>query len=182
MRPAQPLGSRSVAELRELLSGAKSRSQYQRIQSVWLRASLGLSSEEVGRAVGWHPASVRRVQAAYLKEGTAALCTVGRGGRRHENLSLEEEEELLKGFKSLAARGGVLEVSAVKAAYEARAGHAVAKSTVYRMLRRHGWRKFAPRPCHPKSDPARQETFKKNSAHGSRRKSRGSHSKSVGSG
>lgn len=63
-----------------------------------VRAALGLSSEEVARAVGWNPASVRRVQAAYLKEGVAALCTVGRGGRRHENLSLEEEKALLVEF------------------------------------------------------------------------------------
>jgi transposase len=94
---------------------------------------------------------------------------VGRGGRRHENLSLDEEKALLEEFSPVAERGGMLEVSAVKAAYEARVGHAVPKSTVYRMLKRHGWRKVVPRPQHPKNDPARQRAFKKNSA----RKSKG---------
>jgi transposase len=164
----------AVAELERLLSDAKTRNQYQRVQCVWLRATLGLSSEEVARAIGWHPASVRRVQAAYLREGASALCTVGRGGRRHENLSLQEEEALLRAFSSRAEKGGVLEVSAVKASYEARVGYSVPKSTVYRMLKRHGWRKIAPRPRHPKSDPAQQEAFKKNSRRSSKKKSRGS--------
>ncbi|HQH51961.1 MAG TPA: winged helix-turn-helix domain-containing protein [Candidatus Hydrogenedentes bacterium] len=170
MRPARPMPRRAEKELRGLLAAAKSRAQYQRVQCVWLRATLGLSSEEVARAIGWHPASVRRVQAAYLREGIRALSTQGRGGRRHENLSLEEENALLDAFTPLAEQGGILEVSAVKAAYEVRLGHRVPKSTVYRMLKRHGWRKIAPRPKHPQSEPARQQAFKKNSASRLKRK------------
>jgi hypothetical protein len=37
-----------------------------------------------------------------------------------------------------------LEVSRVKAAYEQALGRKVPKSTVYRMLARHGWRKVVP--------------------------------------
>jgi hypothetical protein len=39
--------------------------------------------------------------------------------------------------------------------------HRVPKSTVYRMLARHGWRKLAPRPRHRKADAVRQQAFKK---------------------
>ncbi len=52
-------------------------------------------------------------------------------------------------------------VSDIKAAYEAKIGRKVPKSTVYRMLERHGWRKIALRPHHPKTDPLAQESFKK---------------------
>jgi hypothetical protein len=72
-----------------------------------------------------------------------------------------EEAQLLAGFLQRAERGGLLEVSRVQQAYEQAVGHAVPKSTVYRMLARHGWRKLAPRPCHPQTDTARQQTFKK---------------------
>lgn len=170
MRPQHPMPTGAVEELRRLLGETKSRAHYQRVQCVWLRATLGLSSEEVAQAIGWHPVSVRRVQSAYLREGATALCSVGRGGRRHENLSIEEEKTLLEEFLAPAERGGLLEVRAVKEAYEARVGRRVPKSTVYRMLKRHGWRKVAPRPRHPKSDPAKQEVFKKNSAGASKRK------------
>ena len=54
-----------------------------------------------------------------------------------------------------------MEVSRIKAAYEQALGRKVPKSTVYRMLARHGWRKVVPRPRHPKSDAATQAAFKK---------------------
>jgi len=163
MRPQRPLPAGAAEELRVLLKEAKTRGQFQRVQCVWLRATRGLSSEEVAHAIGWHPASVRRVQARYLREGSAALMGVGRGGRRRENLTLDEERALLGEFLGIAQRGGILEVSEVKAAYERAVGHSVPKSTVYRILKRHGWRKVAPRPRHPKGNPVHQEEFKKNS-------------------
>jgi len=77
--------------------------------------------------------------------------------------SLEEEETILAHFFKKAKNGGVLVVNEVKAVYEEAVGRCVPKSTVYRMLARHGWRKIAPRPRHPKADPQKMEAFKKNS-------------------
>jgi hypothetical protein len=94
---------------------------------------------------------VRRLQARYLREGEAVLKGTGRGGRYYQNLSLEEERQLLQEFLPQSEKGGILEVSRVKAAYEQVLGRKVPKSTIYRMLARHGWRKVVPRPCHPKS-------------------------------
>ena len=51
---------------------------------------------------------------------------------------------MLQEFLYQSELGGILEVSQVKAAYEQAVGHGVPKSTVYRMLARHGWRKIAP--------------------------------------
>jgi transposase len=146
-----------------LLKEARNKQDFQRVQCVWLRAALGLDPETIARALGWHPVHVRRVQAQYLREGEAALPVERRGGRRHQNLSVAEEQALLAPFLRPAEAGGVLVVTAIRAAYEARVGHAVPKSTVYRMLERHGWRKIAPRPHHPKADPAAQAAFKKTS-------------------
>jgi transposase len=61
-------------------------------------------------------------------------------------------------------KGGILEASRVKAAYEQVLGRKVPKSTIYRMLARHGWRKVVPRPRHPKSDASAQAEFKKTAA------------------
>jgi transposase len=91
----------------------------------------------------------------------AALQGPGRGGRHRQNLSLAQEQELLAQFFAMATQGSVLEARAVRAVYETWAGHSVPKSTVYRLLARHGWRKLAPRPRHPKADPVIQEAFKK---------------------
>jgi hypothetical protein len=45
--------------------------------------------------------------------------------------------------------------------HEQALGRKVPKSTVYRMLARHGWRKVVPRPRHPKFDAVVQTAFKK---------------------
>ena len=37
----------------------------------------------------------------------------------------------------------------------------VHKSTIYRLLSRHGWRKVVPRPTHVNADKNKQEEFKK---------------------
>jgi transposase len=163
MRRPTPITDKQREELVTALKAAKTKAEYQRVESVWLRAELDLTPEQIGRALCWAPTSVRRVQAAYLKDGVQALGGPGRGGRRNENLTPREEAELLQEFMIEASHGGIIEAGKVKAAYEARVGHAVPKSTIYRMLDRHEWRKLAPRPRHTKSDLVAQAEFKKNS-------------------
>jgi transposase len=161
MRTPKPLPEGSNEKLTMALKLAKTKGEYQRVQCLWLRASLGLSADKVATALGWHSGSVRKLQARYLREGEAVLKGTGRGGRYYQNLTLEEERQLLQEFLPQTEKGGILEVSQVKSAYEKVLGRQVPKSTIYRMLARHGWRKVFPRPRHPKSDAATQAAFKK---------------------
>jgi transposase len=154
-----PEGARERLAMR--LKQAKTKAEFQSVQCLWLRAALGLRADQVATALGWHPSSVRKLQARYFKEGEAALKSGGRGGRYNQNLTLEEERQLLQEFLAQSESGGMLEVSRLKAAYEQLLGRQVPKSTVYRMLARHGWRKVVPRPRHPKSEAASQAAFKK---------------------
>jgi len=182
MRPQRPISAEQTEGLRVLLREAKTKADFQRVQCVWLRATLGLSSSETARAIGWSPGRVRIVQSRYLKEGESALIGVGRGGRRRENLSVKQEDGLLAQFLEKAGDGTVLVVAEVKKAYEEAVGHGVPKSTVYRMLARHGWRKVAPRRRHPQSDVEKQKAFKKNSPGLSGAKSADRRGKADGSG
>lgn len=162
MRPRRSFPERSRQRLAALLEQAETVGEFKRIQCVWLRAGLDLSVAEIATAVGLSPASVRCFHSRYLKRGETALLGRRRGGRRRQNLTLEQERQLLAEFSAEAQRGGMLEVGPIRGAYEKAVGRPVPKSTVYRMLARHGWRKLAPRPRHPESDPARREEFKKN--------------------
>jgi transposase len=164
MRTPKPLSNEAIERLSKDLKQAKTKAEFQAVQCLWLRVSLGLSADQVATAIGWHPSLVRKLQSLYIREGSTALKRTGRGGRRRQNLTLEEEQNLLHGFLYQSELGGILEVSQVKTAYEQAVGHKVPKSTVYRMLARHGWRKIAPRPRHPKSDAALQAEFKKTPA------------------
>lgn len=99
----------------------------------------------------------------YNRYGLAAIETAGKGGRRREHLSFEEEEAFLESFVEQATQGKVVIIAEMHEAYEAAVGHSVAKSTLYRLLKRHGWRKLTPRPRHPKASKRAQEAFKKTS-------------------
>lgn len=105
----------------------------------------------------------------WAKEGDAVFDVHARGGRRHQHLSAEQEAEVLAPFVERAKAGGMLKVAEIQQAYEQRAGVAVAPSTIYRLLDRHGWRKVVPRPRHPKADVAAQAAFKKTAPSGTPR-------------
>jgi transposase len=163
MRPAFCLSFDAVPQLEALRQQADSKADYRRVLCLWLRAALGLSASEIATALGWCTGSVHNLHSRYLREGSSALVGVGRGGRRRQLLSVPEEQELLLTFSANAEQGGVAEVSRIWAALEQRVGHAVAQSTVYRLLARYGWRKLVPRPFHPDVSPDAQQAFKKSS-------------------
>lgn len=163
MRKPRPMPEDAKEQLYELLKQSKSKADFQRIQCLWLRAALDLSASAIAVAVAWNENHVRRVQSEYFRKGSSALIGAGRGGRHKQNLTQEQENELLAPYFEKAESGGILVVSEIKADYEKEFGSKVPKSTVYRMLKRHGWRKLAPRSKHPKSDKSKQEEFKKNS-------------------
>jgi transposase len=106
-------------------------------------------------------ATVHAVISRYNRLGLAAVETLGKGGRRRQYLTLEEEQEFLAPFFAQAERGEIAMVGQIWRAFEQCVGHAVDDSTIYRLLHRHGWRKEVPRPRHPKSDRETQEQFKK---------------------
>lgn len=133
------------------------------MQCVWLRAKLDLSVDQISIAVGLKKSTVSQMQSRFLRKGSSILKKKKRGGRYHQNLSIEQEKNLLSQFNLTAEQGHMLVISEVQAAYEKKVGHKVPPSTVYRMLKRHGWRKVAPRPRHPKTDDKKQQEFKKNS-------------------
>lgn len=56
-------------------------------------------------------------------------------------MSFEEEKLFLSPFFSQADQDGKMPVSELKELYEKRIGLRVPKSTIYRLLKRHGWNK-----------------------------------------
>jgi transposase len=171
MRTPQPLPEGAAERLAALLKEAPSKAEYQRIQCVWLRAALGLRAAQIALALGWQVGSVRQVHSDYLRHGEVVLRSKPAGGRHRQNLTIEQEKELLRPFLQQAETGGVLVVAPVQAAYEAAVGRSVHHSVVYRALHRQGWRKIVPRPRHPKGDEAVREAFKKSYRKRSRTKS-----------
>ena len=118
-------------------------------------------AEEIARHCGVSKATVHQIISTYNRLGVSAVETPGKGGRRHQYLTREEEEQFLAPFFARAEAGEIATVQEIWQAFEARVGHPVDDSTIYRLLDRHGWRKLMPRPRHPQADPQAQEQFKK---------------------
>ncbi len=141
-------------------------SSFQRLQCLWLRAQRELSTESIARTVGLSVSHVRRVWSDYLRGGLAAAQGRPKGGRRHEHLTVAQEQAVLAPLNKEAQAGRLVTASGIKARYEATVGHAVPDSTVYRLLARHQWRQMQPRPKHPKDNPRARAASKKTSGQG----------------
>jgi transposase len=118
-------------------------------------------AEEIARHCGVSKAVVHQVISSYNRLGPSAVETAGKGGRRHQYLTVQEEHDFLAPFFERAERGEIATTAEIWHAFEARIGHQVDDSTIYRLLTRHGWRKLMPRPKHPHAQPEEQERFKK---------------------
>jgi len=163
MRTPKPFPKGCTERLKNCIKQAKTKSEYQRVLCVWMRAYKNLPAKDIADFIGWRVDSVRRIHSLYLKHGEEIFKGLNRGGRRRENLSKEDEKTLLTQFFRKAEEVRIIVINEVKDAYEEKIGHKVAKSTVYRMLERHGWRKIIPYSRHPKADLIKKEEFKKNS-------------------
>jgi transposase len=152
-----------VAQAQALAMEAQTLEELRCAQAVLLPALLDATLEETAAVLGIGRATVARQQARMRQRlARPSAPTPQWGGRRRAAMSIEEERSFLQPWAKLAAEGGMLVVSPLRAALAQRLGHPVAASVVYRMLARHGWRKVAPDTRHPKSDPAAQAAWKKN--------------------
>lgn len=118
-------------------------------------------AKDIAKHAGVSKGFVRQVIQHYNRQGETALSTPGKGGRRNCYLSWLEEKQFVDSFKEKAVKGHIATVKEIQLAYEKKVGFAVNKTTIYRLLERHQWRKIVPRPAHPKEDTQAQEAFKK---------------------
>lgn len=150
MRPPMPIPENRLCELKAFRKNRWPGFEFQRFLCIWLRMEQGLSTAEIAKILGWHVNTVRYTQVDFIKHGTPALVEGKRGGRRRQLMTIDEEVKFLDLFAQKAKEGSILVVNEIKEALEKRLGRLVHKTTVYRMLHRHDWRKISPRPVHPK--------------------------------
>jgi len=137
-------------ELEAALAECKNTNCMKRLQILVWRAN-GRSREEVAALSGFHKAHISTLVGRYMKEGIESVATERRKGGQHRNLSDEQESELLRGFTEQGEKGQVVTAGEIRAKYEALVGRKIGNGTIYRMLKRNGWRKVMPRGQHPKA-------------------------------
>ena len=150
MQMSYKISAEEAQELRARIRITKNATACRRMEAVALLGE-GKTPDEVAAIKKYNSKYVRNLGLEYHEKGIAAFGTDGRRGGNHRNMSFAEEEALLKTFKESAASGKIVEVSAIKKAYEKAIGRTLEKSRgqIYSVLQRHDWRKVMPRSKHP---------------------------------
>ncbi len=131
--------SRRALELGQFAESRWSPEVFRRFQCVWLGEVVGLPPQQIADAMGLHVSTIRRIRAEFERKGLAAIDGKGnRGGRRNQYLTYQEEQEFLREHAAKVSRANSVGIQELKASFESRVGVAVHKTTIYRLLERHG--------------------------------------------
>ncbi len=150
-----------IQRAKRLRDQATTIAEYRKALSMILAAESVFDADRIADLLGTSRRTVFRDRGSIRNQEDVPKSSWG--GRRHCTMTIEEEREFLAQWVGKATVGGVLTVPPIHAALVERLGRDIPLSTTYRLLARHGWRKVQPDTKHPKSDPALQDEFKKNS-------------------
>jgi transposase len=131
-----------------------------RLHALALRAE-GKTYKEIANYLHINATVVVHWVSRYMRNGLEDI-TILRYGGNHRNMSVEEEKSLLAQFEESADKGQVTFIGEMKQEYDKLIGHKSGNDTIYRLLRRHKWRKVMPRSKHPKRASAPEMEDAKN--------------------
>ena len=136
------------AEIKAARKANRDKRIEKRLQVLELRIE-GKNLGDISAATGFAISHISSLIRQYYEEGLEAITGNHYHGNRR-NMSVAEEAALLAQFQKRAEQGQMLNTREIADAYEKAVGHPIGNSQVYRVLRRHGWRKVMPRSKHPK--------------------------------
>jgi transposase len=136
---------------------------YQIIYSV--QTNFGKKAEELSGILGVTKSKIYKTVQQYNKFGISWKDNKSRGGRREErcHMTFEDEKNFLKSMENDALAGKILTFKDIKECVETHLCKVVSDDYIWDLFSRHGWKKKAHRPQHPKADKEAQKEFKKNS-------------------
>jgi transposase len=120
-------------------------------------------SQEIANQLAVSKSLVNKTISEYNKQGPSTIDTIGKGGRKNSYMTMEQEGKFMDLYLLKAQQGQVATATEIKEGFEKEIGKKVHKTSIYRLLDRHNWRKVVPRSFHPKKDKDVQDDFKKTS-------------------
>ena len=142
---ARPVTGREfVKAAKERIATAKTVDALRAAQALLLPLEFGLSLEQTATIIGLSKSRTGKLRTRFqrIEIGVEQVKTK-KGLRNHARMSLDEEVKFLAPFIAQAQNTGTLLIPQLKAELERCVGRSVSTSTVYQMLRRHGWSKLA---------------------------------------
>lgn len=135
-------------KIKQIRNRIRDKQEDKRLYAVQLRAE-GNTHLQIAEKLDTSRQVVSNWISKYVKEGLDSLLKKCQKGN-HRNLTFEEEAELLKPFEEQAEKGQLIPVQEIEEAYREKVGHSISSGQIYRVLKRHNWRKVMPRSKHPK--------------------------------
>ena len=120
---------------------------YRRLLALHMRG-LGISRKQIGESLGFSTHYITLLVAKYKKHGMDSILQDKRTSN-NRRMSVEQEGEFLEQFVELAEAGQVITIEGILSKWEEVTGKESGTTTIYSLLKRHGWRKVKPRPRHP---------------------------------
>lgn len=110
----------------------------------------GLKNSEIAEKLDYNPTYITKILKSFKIEGIEYFTSNKQmGNNRH--LSKYEEEKILNKFKEISEKGNIVSAKEIKEELDKEIGKETPSNYVYRLLKRHNWRKVMPRKRHPKS-------------------------------
>ena len=160
MRKPKEMPEGALERLAMGLRQAKTKAEFQSVQCLWLRASLKLSADQVATAIGWHPNSVRKLQARYFKEGRGSA-QKRRGRPLLSKPDHRRRTAVTPRILAESESGGILEVSRVRPAYEQACGSQGSQINSVSDVGAPWLAQGRSRPRHPNPMPSSRRLLKK---------------------
>ena len=155
-------GREVLGVAKDFLKKASTIEEFRQAQAVILPLEYDFSMNQVAEIIGVSPGWACQLLMQFIRSGGIKTQAKNRpGGRRRENMTIEQEQEFLAPFFEKASADGILVVGEIKKELDKRLGRKTALASTYNLLHRHNWRKLAPDKRHPKSDVKVQEEWKK---------------------
>ena len=142
----------SEEEYREIEAAAKANKNKRvakRLEVLEMRYAKK-SNTEIAAKTGFNKLYVTTLIQIYKRQGLAEYIRIKQTSHRR-NLSEAEEAEILAECEEEAEAGQMLTAEAVRKKLEEQLGRETSCNYVYRVMKRHGWRKVMPRSKHPKA-------------------------------
>lgn len=156
-------GADQLEAAKVLLKKAKTVDELRIAQAIALPLMFGLSMKQtaaaIGRSVG--VTCTMRNQSVQTLSVEKKVARSKRELRNRANATVDSEAQILDEVMTQAAKDGVATVPPLKPMVEAKLGKPIALTTLYLMLKRHGWCKVPPDKSHNKTDRKGQAQWKK---------------------
>jgi transposase len=163
MRILQLTQSISSDLIKEKMKSSISVSDYKRWQIIYYVNTYKVNAEYLSDVTGYSKANVYAIVQQFNRTKTADVSFKGKGGRKRELMSIEEEHHLMASLEDKALSGQILSGKDIRKIVEQKVNKPVSDDYIWDLFKRNGWTKHSPRPHHPMKNNNKQEEFKKNS-------------------